>query len=178
MTTAYQQIADLFATPAAFEPYGEDVTIAEHMLQTAAVALAEGAEDRLVLAALLHDVGHFVPDPEADDLGNRHHAAAGAALVEPLFGAAVARPIALHVAAKRYLVATDPDYRRRLSSASVATLDQQGGPFDETEVERFRADPDAAAATDLRRWDDTGKIAGLVVAPLSAHRPLIERLAG
>jgi gamma-butyrobetaine dioxygenase len=177
MTSAFDRITDLFAAPGAFELYGEDVTIAEHMMQTAALAVAAGAEDRLVLAALLHDVGHLVDDPEADALGNRHHAEAGAALVEPLFGPAVARPIALHVAAKRYLVATDPDYRDRLSAASVATLQQQGGPFDADERQRFRSEPDADAATDLRRWDDTGKVPGVVVAPLSAYRPIIDRLA-
>ena len=38
-----------------------------HMLQAAALAESEGADEALVVAALLHDVGHFL-QPTDDSL--------------------------------------------------------------------------------------------------------------
>ena len=38
---------------------GEAVTMAEHMLQAAHFAESDGADETLIVAALLHDVGHF-----------------------------------------------------------------------------------------------------------------------
>ena len=46
---------------------GEEVTLAEHMLQTAHFARQDGASDELIAAALLHDIGHF-GDEFRDDI--------------------------------------------------------------------------------------------------------------
>jgi predicted HD phosphohydrolase len=43
------------------------------------------------------------------------------------FGEPVLAPIRLHVAAKRYLCAIDPDYRAELSAGSQRSLEMQGG---------------------------------------------------
>ena len=51
-------LADIFARRGAESYLGEPVTMAEHMLQGAWLAEAEGAPDELVAAALLHDIGH------------------------------------------------------------------------------------------------------------------------
>lgn len=158
------------------EPYGEDVSIAEHCLQCAALAVRDGEADSLVAAALLHDIGHLVADPD-DGFGVHRHDATGADFLAGRFPEAVIAPVRLHVAAKRYRVAVDPSYSARLSMASHHTLRHQGGPMSEAEQRAFEADPHHAAALKLRAWDDLGKVEGLAVAPLDSYRPLLDRLA-
>lgn len=153
--------------------YGERVTMLEHALQTAAVAEASGADDELVLAALLHDIGHVLGD--AGVWGLPGHAEVGARALQPLLGPAVVEPIRLHVDAKRWLVATDDSYAAQLSEASVASLAEQGGPFDDAEAAVFGDSDGAERAIALRRWDDDGKVVGLEIADLESHRERIAR---
>jgi gamma-butyrobetaine dioxygenase len=89
----------------------------------------------------------------------------------------VAGPVALHVAAKRYLCATEPGYEQALSPASRLSLELQGGRFTAEEQAVFERSPFAADAVRLRRWDDAGKIPDLVIPGLEHYRPLLERLA-
>ena len=66
------------------EYMGEPVSMAQHMEQTAACALADGVSDELVIAALLHDIGHFVGGFPIEALENgidNRHEEAGAALL-------------------------------------------------------------------------------------------------
>ena len=135
---------------------GEAVTLATHMLQTGALALDAGAPDHLVVAALLHDVGHFrAADPMGD--ADNHHDDAGADLLARWFPPAVTEPVRRHVAAKRYLCAVDPGYRTLLSAASVHTLARQGGPMEDAERAAFEALPGWSDAVEVRRWDDAAK---------------------
>ena len=150
--TAVETIRDLFAGPQARDRLGEPVPIGEHMLQAGALAEAAGAEDPLVAAALLHDVGH-------------------------LFGAAVTEPVRLHVPAKRYLCAVGSDYFGLLSVESVRTLSLQGGPMAAADVTAFESLPHARDAVAVRRWDDQAKDPA-VSPPRFAHfAPLLEALA-
>lgn len=152
---------------------GEAVTQRAHMLQTAAVGLAEGAPDELVVAALLHDVGHLVDPAAVEALEHGRDAAheeVGARWLARWFGPEVTEPVRLHVAAKRVLAAEDPAYRAALSPASTRSLALQGGPMTEAEAAAFRARPHAEAALRLRRWDDHGKDPSLSVPGLDAHR--------
>jgi [1-hydroxy-2-(trimethylamino)ethyl]phosphonate dioxygenase len=167
-----QEIEALFARHGA-ESYGEGVTMLQHALQTAALALAEGADDRLVVAALLHDVGHFL-QPTDDSYGYHKHDRSGGEWLARRFGPAVSEPVRLHVAAKRYLCATEAEYFGRLSAASVHSLGKQGGPMSAAETAAFVALPHAEAAVRLRRWDDGGKVDGLHVPDLRSYR---ERIA-
>ena len=98
--------------------YGERVDMLSHSLQAAACARRDGATDELVLAALLHDVGHLLGD--AGQWGLPDHAELGARALQAWFPAEVVDPVRLHVAAKRYLVTADPAYRAVLSAASIA----------------------------------------------------------
>lgn len=153
--------------------YGERVTMLDHALQTAAVAANDGADDELVLAALLHDIGHVLGDAGAWGLPT--HAEVGARALRPLLAPAVVEPIGLHVDAKRWLVATDQAYGEHLSEASVASLAEQGGPFGETDAAAFAARPGAGRAIALRRWDDDGKVVGLAIPDLESHRERVAR---
>jgi len=156
---------------------GEDVTIAEHMLQTAVQARAGGAHDALVAAALLHDVGHLVQPDAAPDDWHRGHEQVAAEFLAGHYGPEVVEPARLHVAAKRYLCAIEPDYTRLLSDASLHTLELQGGIMQPDEVRAFEATPFHAGAVRLRRFEEQGKAIGLAELPTFADfRPLLERL--
>ena len=117
---------------------------AEHALQAAELAEREGAPDRLVVAALLHDVGHLL-DGQDEDLADRgvdgRHEEAGCAWLARHFGPEVTEPIRLHVAAKRYLCAVDPSYLDGLSPASRLSLSVQGGPMGAEERAAVREQP-------------------------------------
>jgi len=152
--------------------YGEDVTMLEHSLQTAEAAAQDGSSPHLVLAGLLHDVGHLFG--EADQWGVADHATIGAERLQQLLPASVVEPIRGHVDAKRYLVATEPDYAAKLSPASIATLAQQGGAMSEHEAAAFQALPHSKAAIALRRFDDAGKNANADTGSVESYRPLLE----
>jgi phosphonate degradation associated HDIG domain protein len=156
---------------------GEPVSMTEHMLQSAHAAEQEGAEPRLVAAALLHDYGHFIHEYEEDAAQHgidTQHEEVGHAFLSEHFGAEIAEPIRMHVAAKRYLCATDPSYMGELSPASILSLELQGGPYSPDEIAEFERSPFAQDAVRLRRWDDVGKIAGLETPDLEHYRPVLE----
>jgi phosphonate degradation associated HDIG domain protein len=142
------------------ERYGERVTQLDHALQCASLAADDGASESLISASLLHDYGHLIDDrghmAERDRLDGAHEVV-GAETLAAWFGPEVTAPIALHVAAKRYLCATSPGYFEALSPASRLSLELQGGPFGPAEASAFAVLPFAEDAVRLRRWDDWGK---------------------
>jgi len=169
------EIATLFATYGG-ETYGEGVTIAEHSLQAAALARAEGADEALCLAALLHDIGHFLEQRD-DRFGYHKHDRSGGDWLAARFPAKISEPVRLHVAAKRYLCATEQDYFSVLSEASRHSLAKQGGAMNAEEATEFARQSFAADAVRLRRWDDRAKVAGIEVPPLENYTRAIARAA-
>jgi phosphonate degradation associated HDIG domain protein len=157
--------------------FGEPVSTTEHSLQTAHFAQEEHASPSLVLAALLHDIGHLVA-PTPDDItewkDDAHHERIGGGWLSRKFSRDVSEPVRLHVPAKRYLCATRPEYFARLSPASVLTLKLQGGPMTAAEITAFEAEPFFREAVRLREWDDHGKIPGLSTPDLESYRQLLE----
>lgn len=158
--------------------YGnEAVTQLAHALQCAWLAERSGAPDTTIAACLLHDVGHMVlnDDAEAAEEGiDLQHERIGADHLAQWFGPAVTQPVALHVAAKRYLCTTEPTYFSTLSPASVTSLRVQGGQFSTREAEHFAAQPFVDEAIRLRRWDDHAKRADAETPPISHFRPFLE----
>ncbi len=174
-------IADIFARRGAEEYMGEKVSIAEHMLQCAECAETAGAGDDLVAAALLHDIGHFTnefPDDAADRGIDALHEEAGARVLDRFFPPLVTACVRHHVAAKRYLCATDPAYFARLSPASVHSLALQGGPMSTAEAADFAKTPHLDAILQVRRWDDAGKDPGRKAPDFEHFRPVLDRVAG
>jgi predicted HD phosphohydrolase len=161
--------------------YGEDVTQVEHALQSAAHARRDGADDELVAAALLHDVGHLVAGPQGpawrDDVDDDRHEALGAKVLAVVLGAEVAAPVALHVTAKRWRCAVDPNYLDALSTTSRATLVAQGGLLDDAARARFEAHPAFDRAVALRGWDDEAKDPDTALGTLHDFEPLLSGLA-
>ncbi len=173
------RIAEIFQRRGAEAYLGEAVTVAEHMLQTAAQAVAEGAPDALIAAALLHDIGHFTSEfgeYSPDDTVDRFHDVAGARVLEGYFPPAVSECVRLHVAAKRYLCATDPTYFDRLSGPSQHSLTLQGGPMSAAEIAEFRKLDHHENAVRLRLWDDGGKTSGVRTMTFDEFRPLLQRV--
>lgn len=139
---------------------GEAITQEQHALQCAQLAEDAGAAKPLIAAALLHDIGHLLEhDFEAalEREEDRFHENMGDAFLKQWFGPDVTEPVRLHVASKRYLCATDPDYFAKLSPASVHTLRIQGGPMSAEEVKEFETNDNYREAVRLRVWDDLGK---------------------
>ncbi|MEJ8571970.1 phosphonate degradation HD-domain oxygenase [Microbaculum marinum] len=151
---------------------GEAVTQLQHALQCATMARRAGSTASLVTAALLHDYGHVVADDEgAAERGvDMLHEEVAAAHLSAWFGPAVTEPIRMHVAAKRYLCATNAAYFATLSPASVSSLNVQGGPFTDAEAAGFIALPFARDAVRLRVWDDLAKDTGARTPALEDFR--------
>ncbi len=144
-----------------------------HALQCGANLRASHPDDpELAAAGLVHDIADIAFPHDHGD-----HALRGAGLIEPLLGARVAKLVGAHVEAKRYLVATDPEYRSRLSARSIETLQLQGDAFDAADVSRLATDPDLAEILALRRADDSAKDPAALPAPLATWRPLLEPIA-
>lgn len=177
--TITDEIFTIFGSRAESAYFGEAVSQLEHALQSAWLAEQSGAPVSLVVAALLHDIGHLLhvlPEQIADTGVDAGHDAVGEAWLSQRFGAEVTEPVRLHVAAKRYLCAVEKDYRERLSAASVQSLMLQGGPMTAEEIRAFEANPFYREAVQLRRWDDAAKTPGTEVPPLESYRSRIEDL--
>jgi len=173
-------------TKSAARQYGQErVTELAHALQCAELARDAGADEELVLACLLHDVGRYaVPQEEISDTletvasrrrGARGHHEAGADLVAPHVPERVAFLIRAHADAKRYLCAAEPGYRDALSEGSKKTLVLQGGAMTAEEMRRAAAHPWWTDALRLRRWDDEAKVVGRKTRALSDWKPLLRK---
>lgn len=172
-----QTIETIFKDKADANYLGEDCTTASHMLQGACLASQEGADDELVAAALLHDIGHFANAFTQKALENGvdgHHEQVGAEIIAGHFPERTVAAVRNHVAAKRYLCATDGDYHDKLSAASKATLKLQGGPMSPAEIAAFEQIPHYRDAVKVRLWDDEGKSPdAAAIPPFSHYKPLL-----
>lgn len=154
----------------------EAVSSLAHALQCAAWARAARSDDEVVLAALLHDVGHLLS--EAEESSFSHHGLWAARFLRPFVPARVVWLVEYHVLAKRYLCTVDRDYVESLSPASLRSWLRQGGPLDRETRRELERQPGLSALLAIRRWDEAGKERGAVVAELPAYRDLLEGCFG
>lgn len=166
-----------------------------HSLQAAHLAQLNNADEETVIAALLHDIGQFLPAAEVQsiahevrDMSSEGDGSAGGVgrvgherigeeyLLRYGFSQKVASLVGSHVAAKRFLCATEPGYHDTLSEASKKSLMFQGGAMKGAELKDWAANPWCADMCRLRKWDDGAKIVGLEVAPAEAYEAAMERL--
>jgi phosphonate degradation associated HDIG domain protein len=159
---------------------GEPVSQLEHALQCAHQAEQAQVPDDLVVAALLHDLGHLLHDlgegATQRGLDDKHEVRA-LHLLRRAFGGAVLEPIRLHVDAKRYLCEVDTAYYDTLTPASKASLALQGGPFSADQAQRFILQPQAREAARLRVWDDHAKTPRVATPPLEHYAEVMRRCA-
>ena len=171
------EVLSLLEASADADYYGEPVSQLAHALQAAQSARDAGADDELILAALLHDMGHNIDDPRAirhGDVGVINHDDLGSLwLAERGFSARLRTLVRGHVDAKRYLVATNANYAKRLSPASTETLVHQGGPMSIEEATAFGEAPELKDCLRLRSWDEQAKEPGRLVTPLESYRAMI-----
>jgi phosphonate degradation associated HDIG domain protein len=171
MKLTIDEIFDIFATRGHAQYGGEPITQLEHGSQCAALALEHAASPEIITACLLHDLGHLIHDlgenPTEQAIDDRHERE-GAKCLAQIFSPAVTEPVRLHVEAKRYFCAIDPNYRASLSENSESSLILQGGAFTSEEATMFIALPYAKAAVKLRIWDDLAKVVGLETPDLNS----------
>lgn len=175
------EILDMFEARGHSLYGGEAVTQREHALQAAALAESENAPASLIVAALLHDLGHLLHDLPSDapmhGLDDQHEAVAGKYL-ERHFQKSVTEPVRLHVAAKRYLCAVERGYGEQLSLPSKVSLALQGGPMTPDEVTQFQQHPFVTQAVRLRKWDDEAKEPTRTTPPISHFVRYLQEVLG
>ena len=186
MPLTLDDIEPLFIAKGSRMYAGEPVTQLQHALQSAQLAEQSGASAALVVAALLHDLGHMANDqgetPTLRGIDDRHEYVA-LPFLRRLFDDAVLQPIRLHVDAKRYLCAkgdrtiNGAQYWANLSADSKRSLELQGGIFTDAEAQQFIAQPHAAGAVSVRLWDDEAKIENAKTPPLSHYLALAKAIA-
>ena len=155
-----QEIKRLFAKYG-HQTYGEGCSQSIHAISCATHAKYDGANNELIVAALLHDIGHFIAEQNQvigfDQWGHAKHAEIGADWLKELgFPASVYLPIRYHVQAKRYLLSQNKEHVN-LSLASSITLKQQGGVMTKQEIVKFESSDCFIDALKLRKYDDLGK---------------------
>jgi phosphonate degradation associated HDIG domain protein len=159
------------------QSYGEGVSQIDHALQCGYCAERDGATPAMIVASLLHDIGHMLHDlPEdiADKGIDTVHESLGSAWLSQYFGPEVSEPVRLHVAAKRYLATKEKGYYDLLSEASLLSLKLQGGLMSADEMQAFEKEPYFREGIQLRRWDDEGKIEGWQVPDLGHFEKYVE----
>ena len=172
-------IGSIFEKRGDEEYLGEPVTMGQHMLQGATMAEKSRESDEIIIGTLLHDIGHFTSEFgtfSMEDTEDRYHEDAGAAVLEQFFPKVITDCCRHHVAAKRYLCATDPEYFQKLSTASIHSLNLQGGPMSEAELKDFEKNPNLKKILKVRLYDDAGKIPDMVTPSFWHFAPLVQKM--
>ena len=161
------------------EYLGEPVTMEQHMLQGATIAEREGMAEDIIVGALLHDIGHFTSEFgtfSMEDTEDRFHEEAGARVLARFFPSVIVDCVRYHVAAKRYLCATRPEYLDRLSDASQHSLRLQGGPMSAAEVAEFEQNPNLDKIVHVRFLDEAGKDPDMETPDFWHFAPMVQRI--
>ena len=166
-----QEIFDLYEKFGDADYIGEPVSQIEHMSQAAQLAIKEGFDDEVILAAFFHDIGHICAmENESTSMGGygvmSHEKIGAEYLRKKGFPERVAQLVENHVRAKRYLTFKYPEYYESLSEASKKTLEFQGGVMSADEAEAFEKDPLFEASIRMRKWDELAKEINVAIVDL------------
>jgi phosphonate degradation associated HDIG domain protein len=179
MSLSLPAIEQLFDDSGARLYGGEAISQTEHALQAAWSAERAGGDDALVVACLLHDLGHLLFEQAEDELArgvDDLHQWRVLPFLRGAFPDSVVDAIGLHVEAKRYLCHAEAGYAEALSPASRLSLALQGGPMDAAQAIGFLDKPHAWRAIALRRHDDAAKVVGLATPGLDHFLSKVEAL--
>lgn len=174
------EILDLYILYGAADYIGEPVSQLEHMCQAAMIAEEEEADEEMVLAAFLHDIGHLFefiqPVTSMSGVGVvDHEKLAEDYLLGKGFSSRVSKLVKSHVDAKRYLTFRYPEYFLQLSDASKETLKHQGGIMTEDEATVFEQDPLFKDYLQMRNWDDRAKIQNTPLKDIQYYKEMVVR---
>ena len=179
-----ERIAQVFSLYEKFgnaDYIGEPVSQIEHMSQTAQLAMAEGFDDEVILAAFFHDMGHIcVMQNETNSMDGydvKSHEKIGADFLrEKGFPEKIATLVENHVRAKRYLTFKYSEYYDSLSEASKKTLEFQGGKMNAEQAEAFEKDTLFEASIRLRKWDELAKEMDIALLDLEELKSKARRI--
>ena len=155
---------------------GENVTIAEHMIQSAMVAEKSKSKDNLVCSCLLHDYGHFIlddPDELVKNNQDGRHEDIGYEYLKKFFKKEVVEPIRYHVLAKRYL-ARNKKYFNFLSEASKISLKLQGGILNDVECKEFKKKKYFKNSILVRKFDEAAKKTNIKIKSIDSYKSLLK----
>ena len=154
---------------------GENLTMSEHMIQTAMLAEKTKCNDDLICSSLLHDYGHFILESPAELVTiniDGQHEDIGYEYLKKFFRKEIVGPIKYHVLAKRYL-AKDKKYFDLLSEASKKSLELQGGVLNQEECNKFEAQEYFKSAILLRKFDEAAKKTNLKMKSIRDYQKLL-----
>jgi predicted HD phosphohydrolase len=140
----------------------EPLTILQHALHCAQLAEWADADESLVAACVLHGTSQMLGDATGESSDDR-----ALAWLADGFGPEVLEPIRLQSAARRYLHATDADFRGTLASETPMSLAEQL---------EFDATPQSARALQLARLILQAQTPIERVPPLDYYLALLEDL--
>lgn len=136
--TTVRHILSLIEEQGQGDYIGEAVSQTQHSLQAATLAQNAGADEDIIISALLHDVGRFIPAAEKMDamiaadgtyIGKASHEILGEQFLRHMgFSEKICQVVGAHVIAKRYLCAVEDGYWESLSRSSKQTLEFQVSP--------------------------------------------------
>ena len=171
------KIIQLYEKYGASDYIGESITQIEHALQCAYLAEVNTEitqydnfiRECMIVAALLHDIGHLVGlennemqmqmhDGKGNNLGIVGHENIGANFLKECgMPQLVCELVGSHVIAKRYLCTMSKEYLNKLSDASRETFYMQGGCLTYEEMVKFKTSSFPELKLLLRNFDDKGK---------------------
>jgi predicted HD phosphohydrolase len=157
--------------PKAYGLYG--INQLQHALQSAARAEDQDMSPAMVIACLVHDIGHMAHNlgeaPAEEGIDDKHELL-GARWIETAgLSRDVSEPVRLHVLAKRYLCTAEEGYVQMLGKDSQISLQLQGGLMTADEIETFLNHPYADDAIALRRIDELAKDRDAQTPPIEAY---------
>lgn len=173
------EIMNLFKNYGSYDYIGEtDITQIQHMFQCAMLAEKDTNDINIIIAALLHDIGHFIEinnkDKQMGSFGVMNHELIGKEyLLSKGFENKVACLVGNHVKSKRYLVTKYPEYFNKLSEASKQTLIYQNGFMNNNEMIEFEKDPYFEESIKIRSYDDQAKIKDFKINSIDYYKNML-----
>lgn len=173
-----EEIRTLFEKYGHHHNQGEPVSYLEHALQTAYIAEENGCGREMIIAALLHDIGHLIAHKYPDHTKLRswvfiNHESFGSEHLKKIgLENGIVELVEGHVMAKRWL-ARDKSYYSKLSECSKLSLIQQYGPYTDDEADEYLKHPRHLEFTQLRLFDDSAKTLGKKTPDLEYYLNMI-----
>ncbi len=177
MSNKVKELIELYKKKGNTEYFGENMTKTKHMLQCATLALKNEEKEEIILACLLHDIGHFLAEDDMDGYGVKDHGKLASEYLKNIgVSKNIYKLIEKHTDVKRYLVTKNiNDYYNKLSEASKKTFEIQGGRMSNEELKSMDRNIKLADMIKVRIYDDKSKIRNREPYQMEKFIPLLEK---